>query len=415
MVAPKPAPGASGIVRTVKRFGPWLVAVCLFGYPLFGGVAALLLPSNASIGGIVYRVVVMLLAVPWLVMLLRGRAALSRTDFWWLMCVLWLGLGLRLFHEIERGVPMPQHADPIRVSLIFASCVLPSIAIGALSFARNDGQRCLNVALLCCWLSTLVVVVASLFFARGYAAQVLQRASTDNINPILVGHLGVSCIILSCVGARTEVLFLIARASFCLAGVMLVVVSGSRGPFLALLVVAAVAVLRFVVLRCRLWAPLWPSLALLCLFAPLLPAIPGLADTPLAQRMAVSEVLNNRELGRSKIVPRAWEMFLERPLLGAGMSEEVYRQHPHNVVVEAFLAMGVSGGVLFCFALSYCTLRALRLVFSRDSWSWIGFLFLQYLVFGMLSGSLYQSEQFWCLMALVIGRTSAESDSETDH
>lgn len=97
------------------------------------------------------------------------------------------------------------------------------------------------------------------------------------------------------------------------------------------------------------------------------------------------------------------------------MSEEVYRQHPHNVVVEAFLAMGVSGGVLFCFALSYCTLRALRLVFSRDSWSWIGFLFLQYLVFGMLSGSLYQSEQFWCLMALVIGRTSAESDSETDH
>lgn len=415
MVSPKRASGASGIVWSVKRFGPWLVAVCLFGFPLFSGVAALLLPSNTSIGGIAYRAVVMLLAVPWVVMLLRGRATLSRTDFWWLMWLLWLGLGLRLFHEIERGVPMPQNADPIRVALIFASCVLPSIAMGAISFARNEGQRFCDVALFCCWLSTLVVVVASLFFARGYAAQVLQRASTDNINPILVGHLGVSCIILSCFGARTIVLFLIARVSFCLAGVMLLVASGSRGPFLALLVVAAVAVLRFVALRRRLWAPLWPSLALLCLFAPLWSAIPGLADTPLAERIAVSDVLNSRELGRSNLIPRAWEMFLERPLLGAGMSDEVYRQHPHNVIVEAFVAMGVVGGVLFCFALSYCTLRMLRLVFSRDSWSWIGFLFLQYLVFGMLSGSLYQHEQLWYLMALVIGRTSAESDSETDY
>lgn len=387
----------------MTRTAPWLIGLGLFGYPIWASAAAIVAPSAGSLGGYVHRASVLLLALPFLVALARGRLRLPRTDFWWILAVIWAGLFARLVHEIAVGNAMPLDAAPSRVvMLFFGSMVLPAIGMAVVSTDEDTGRRVFQVTTIIVWAAAALAALASLALARGYAAQVLGRASTETMSPIVIGHLGVSCAILSAFKFRDGLVFLIARLAFCGLGLALMAMSGSRGPLLVVVAVATIGAIRFLTLKRAIWAPIWPALLTSAFTVPILLELPFLANTPVAQRLAMSSIINQRLSGRASFIPETIEMFWASPLLGAGMSEPFTRQHPHNLVLEAFFTMGILGGVLFCVMALYTLWKAMPLVLSDSAWCWAGFLYLQHLMFGLLSSSLYLLDQFWYLTAIVI-------------
>jgi hypothetical protein len=65
------------------------------------------------------------------------------------------------------------------------------------------------------------------------------------------------------------------------------------------------------------------------------------------------------------------------------------------------MALGIFGGILMgvlilkTVVLSYFTLNNL------SEYSWITLIYIQYLVYGMFSGSLYSSNYFWAFLVLM--------------
>jgi O-antigen ligase len=111
---------------------------------------------------------------------------------------------------------------------------------------------------------------------------------------------------------------------------------------------------------------------------------------------------------RAQMVRRSWRAFAASPLVGAGV--EPLGAYPHNVIVESFLAVGTPGG-LAVLALTVMSLVAAWKVWRRDDEHyWIALLFGQQTVLAMLSGALYQSGAYWCLMAAVVVRAAQLSD-----
>ena len=393
----------------MTRTAPWLIGLGLFGYPIWAGTAAIVAPSAGSLGGIAHRGVVALLALTVVASVWRGRMRLARTDFWWVLGLFMAAMSVRMVREFAVGSIFPLQADPVRVVLLFfGAVVFPVWAFASIPTSDPEAQESRQKALWVVCAATIVAAMAGLVLARGYSAMVQGRASTENINPILIGHLGVSCIVLCLFTPIKHPLGWVFRLGMSGLSVAMIALSGSRGPFLALSILAAVYGVRFLILRGRLWAPIWPALLVGLASIPLILETPLLANTPLAKRIALSSVINARQVGRSNLIPASIEEFWKDPLLGSGLSEKVTYQYPHNSILEAFMSLGVLGGALFVFILGYGLFKALKLIFSHDPWCWVGFIFVQYAIYGLLSSSIYLLDVFWFVLALTVAATTIQ-------
>jgi len=100
-------------------------------------------------------------------------------------------------------------------------------------------------------------------------------------------------------------------------------------------------------------------------------------------------------LGRAGLYKAAFELVVEHPFIGAGI-EIPGVGYPHNLTLEAFLVLGIGGGCLFLYFLVIGTMKSFQLLRKQEpGWGWLGLLFLQYMVGGMFSGTLYGSYLFW--------------------
>lgn len=394
----------------MTRTAPWLIGIGLFGYPIWASATAIAAPAAGSLGGIAHRAVVVLLALSVFVAVWRGTIRPVGTDFWWVIALLFVAMSLRLIREYLHGSPFPLQADPVRVILLFfGALVVPFFAFASAPSADPEGIVSRRVTSIVVSSATLIASLAGLALARGYQAVVNQRASTENINPISLGHLGVSCFLVCLLGCSGRTFATLARLCMMPIALALVIASGSRGPILALLLALTLYAARFLYLRRRIWSPVWPILLSALAATPVILDYALSMDTPLTRRIALSNLINAQPTGRSNVLPASIQEFWKSPILGTGLSEPITYQYPHNSIIEAFMSMGILGGSLFLFVLCYGLYRAFLHAFSTSSWCWAGFLFFQYVVYGMLSSSIYLLEVFWFLLAIVVAAPIVDS------
>jgi len=217
------------------------------------------------------------------------------------------------------------------------------------------------------------------------------RLESERLNPIAFGHLAVSVLIVGMWG------LIIKREKSVLAAISLLVggfglfASGSRGPFLSF---AVCCVLILLLIKNRL---IW-SIALcfavgLVLF--LSNGISGISDDVyLLDRVANSMFEDGT---RVALIEEAYHAFAENFMFGAAYPFNTY---PHNIIIEAFMSSGIVGGLLMMGMLSVGGVAAIRLFNSE--FAWVALLFIQYLVFVMVSGSIYYSNIFWLLWVCVL-------------
>lgn len=107
------------------------------------------------------------------------------------------------------------------------------------------------------------------------------------------------------------------------------------------------------------------------------------------------------EEDRNILFSRGWNMFLDSPLLGSGLllPEKMY---VHNIFVEQFMATGILGGLLFII-MNYIAIKKLfRLIRISPMYSVFAVLFIQYLLYGCFSRTIIAIGPYWLFMVLVV-------------
>lgn len=231
------------------------------------------------------------------------------------------------------------------------------------------------------------------------------RMALESLNPISLGHLAAMLLIMS-----AWALMFHSRWSrgwgraLPIAGIPIsayvLIAANSRGPLVAVFI-CLLFLLFFVNFRYK-----FTVLILL--------AVGVVTVVPLATFLEESQNINAfsrlfdqtldqqaEQSMRLTLFQSAFDLFLASPWFGAALEDPSTRVYPHNVVVEAFMALGLFFGALFVALIVALSFRAVFLFRKFPQFGWPSLLFIQYLIGAQFSGSLYASTYLWCAIGLI--------------
>ena len=380
------------------------------GYPLVAGLSVLIGIDNRSLS-IAFRASFLALCLVALFRVVTNRIQFTRGIIWLPIFVFWFSYLIRL--------ALDTYINPIELSRIPSEywlfgvfgALIPMVAF----MARLDTKWSAIALRRTYYFVLFVALIVTLAFSkevRSGASLALQigRLSIASLNPIALGHLGGSLLILTIctlgteVTAKSRVIFLTVFLASMILGTGLLLSASSRGPILASM--TAICVLGISRLDRR------KGLLISGLVIVILALGPYLAATveSTSQFNPIQRITNyghDKSVSlRVKMYRGALDQFTDHPVFGDAIEEKTQRFYPHNLILEAFMATGIVGGLSFLILIITALVRAWRILRRYSSETWIAVLFIQALVGAMFSGSLYGSGLMWMLMAgvLTMGR-----------
>ncbi len=172
-------------------------------------------------------------------------------------------------------------------------------------------------------------------------------------------------------------------------GVLSLVLSGSKGPALALL-------------DCRFtWAARRGMLSGLLLWVlPAAVAILWLGDSPLMQRVAVLEE-DLSTLDRLVLIQDVLAQVAASPLSGSAFVELNSGYYPHNIPLETAMALGIPVALVLLGLMALGLRRAWRALGTQSS-DLLGLLYLQSFLAAWLSSALFGATMLWITLGRLL-------------
>ena len=317
----------------------------------------------------------------------------------------------RLVYSVYLGNEILLYSDKNQYVLYwFCMCVIPGINF--LFLEKFSSIKYIYVA----WISLALIIIPSLFKDIHTSSQFSEqgRLATAAINPISLGHYATSVSLISFYIILNKSSFhnklpsitnhtLVYLTTFA-TGIVITFLAGSRGPLLALLI-CSVLLLTSCQLKNKISNyTLWALILLLVLFCVSNTFI-GKENLLLNRLLSTGDDLDGADSQtRGYVYYMAIQLFLEHPIIGFGLELPNAEGYPHNLYLESFLAIGVSGGLIFIIIVTYTLMVSIKLIFAKSSqWQWIGVLFIQYFIGGCFSGALYGSSSFWYFLFAILG------------
>lgn len=387
----------------------FLIASAVAGYPLVASLAGLFGVESFQIS-IIFRLLVLLISLFILLTYFANRSQSFTSRHLIALLIFWFAYLLRLSYEtLNDAVTLSR--EPLDYWLwSIGACIFPALALSTIR------KECTHLAaLLPTWILTYIVVITVLFYGSGTYLSAdgieteIGRLNIKGLDPISSGHIGSSLVILSFWQLffqwRKRIFWQIIGAVASLAGFYLVFLSGSRGPLLALLIVLLVFAAA---IGKRKIVPYVFSLAIV--FFILTPILSNIMDQ--GDYSALNRITNFTQGEDLSIATRqmsyvgALTQFFESPIFGDSIEEKLTGFYPHNVILEAFMATGLIGGVAFLFLLAFTTQTAFKILLSRSSSGWVALIYLQYLIAAQTSGAIYTVTTFWSFTGILISYAS---------
>lgn len=231
------------------------------------------------------------------------------------------------------------------------------------------------------------------------------RLGFESLNPILIGHVGASatiCGLFGFVSYRKSLIKIILFSFLSAIGAYLVVSANSRGPIVSLIGVFGL----FFVVRSFSGRSVVSSLVVLAGF---ITAVYVMRDKLFEFGGVVSRFVSisgGYDLSadiRVVALSGAINQFLSSPFVGSSIEEKITSYYPHNVIVEAFMATGLIGGLLFMSLFLAAATVCLKFLLRESFYPLIAMLALQYMLAGQFSGALYSSGSMWIFICLILG------------
>ncbi len=259
------------------------------------------------------------------------------------------------------------------------------------------------------WTLSLGLLIA-FFMAREAPLPLVGRFDANStVNTINYGQMGCALSLVALYGFVNKSFRYskIVYPLMFLLGLVSIIKAGSRSPVVVLLGVmvfyffARSGFVKGLLVTGLVSIALWFSLGFLA----------GLSEavgSGIVERL-VSAVETGETSGRDKIYANAIAHFKDSYLFGkyylipSGIGKGGY---PHNFFLEAFMTTGVIGGIPFVIMVVLALMKSFKILRDRHSSGWIVLLFLQLLVYGMFSSSLYSSQDFWALCFFILSMGS---------
>jgi O-antigen ligase len=270
----------------------------------------------------------------------------------------------------------------------------------ALSF-RYDSAFCSDSSYYF-FLATLSLGLAIAFFLAEQAPLPLigRYDANSTVNTINYGQMGCAMSIVALYGFfnRPFKYSKIVYPILFLLGIVSIMKAGSRSPVVVLLAVGVFYFFAKSGLAKGLLAVGCSAVALYFSIG-LLIELSEAVGSGIASRL-LSAVESGETSGRDVIYVNAIGHFKDSPLFGdfylipSGVGKGGY---PHNFFLEAFMTTGLIGGIPFLIMVLLALRKSFGLLRHRHKSGWIILLFVQMIVYGMFSSSLYSSQDFWAL------------------
>ena len=367
----------------------WIIALSLLAYPLLGTLIAFTsLPS--LVASLPVRAIVLLLSIS---LIAKTKSAVWTTPNVSLFFAFWLLYFLRLLWDMFiAGIP----AAGDYMFTFVAFCIPPALALMHRPAVNEEKLTKLLVSLgaVTCILAILAANT-DLAGERSFVEETEGRLFLDTVNPITFGHVGVITLLAALSLTRycsraVEWIFATAAAAL---GIVTIQIASSRGPLFALSVCILAAALFNKRYR---WL-------LLFLVAGSLIVVTGWSDESqnlLASRVALITQSEGPDV-RTLMMAGAFQQFLDSPLVGSAVIELQFEDYPHNPFLEAAMATGI-GGLLIFLVIFF---NALNQIFKtlRSGSLLLPLLAIQALIAAQVSGSLPASTSLWIMLAMFAG------------
>jgi len=232
------------------------------------------------------------------------------------------------------------------------------------------------------------------------------------LDSIRYGHLGATCLLLGVFlinkwGSKFTSIF---GFTGILLGLYTMAIANSRSPFLAGIVVSLIYLFKSKSLNAKVSRFLkFFAAFLLIMFvfgsSQILDILGYINPSTKIRIMSTFDQSNEMKYsGRDIIYMNGIEDFLDSPVIGKhfvlthGIAAGYY---VHNVIIESFMALGVFGGITMVFLIFNAIKLSFKNLKTNSTFSWIGLLFFQSLVFSLFSGSMYTQQFFWVFLFLI--------------
>lgn len=407
-LAPAPAATANRISRmrllTVSNLHALLIAFALAGYPLLATVTSALGIGGSSLA-IAARAAVLILSILLIVPAI-SRVKRQHIKYLIVFAIFWMAYLMRLTADTIYNADQLSKAAAEYWVWAVGVCLIPSLALVGVSPAVTMPK-----AFKLTWLALGTAVGLAILFGSTYVVSFdgtltdTGRLGLESLNPISAGHLSASLVILS--GwywwSEEDPRSNLKAASLLgmLAGCYLLIASASRGPLVALF-----CAILFLLLTCKI-RKLIKILIVLTLFAGvLLPVVLRHIDfESLALVVRIIGSIGGEDLSvisRQNSFDGALRQFLSNPLLGDFLEDRATGFYPHNLVLEAFMATGLIGGLAFLSISIIAAVNAFNLLKTKSPYGWAALIYIQYLIGAQLSGAIYASSTFWTFSVLML-------------
>jgi O-Antigen ligase len=385
-----------------------LFACQLFGFPL-ASVVPVFLGMDSKPFSIAYRLLIVLLTFLFVWRAWMERRRFLRGSFAAALLVLIVLLLGRMtwdatFVRLPLNLPWSD-----QWAFVFGVTFLPLLAF----WVEPSDDVIAVMRQVSVWLGSVAVfmILAVAIYALRNARSI-GRLSTDVLNPISLAQTAISCLI--AVNARAvagerrisrRFIFAIGRWFMTIVCVLTTIASVSKGPILALVVVASMALL----FRGRLErsahgvaARMFLLIIMLSLGVGLLLLVDQYTPIQVLSRFA-NAASDSSTSTRLDLIAGALAQFAESPWIGSSFVEYATKFYPHNLFIEVMMTNGALGLAVLVFLLFGCCYYVSRILWYVPRERWIALLFTQYFIVSMFSGSLYFESTMWAMFLMALG------------
>lgn len=401
----------TSLKNTILKFNKYLSTfnfiMCFVGYEL---VTSIFLPSSSKIAGISqtvtlpYRAFILIISL--IVILLNFRKknssfpiALKLFLFFWFILI------IRIFYDVFFRIDI-NLTDTSQLWLYIFGICLPIIFSTIKSYQFIDLESSLY------WILGLIVLTLILTLFSNQAmfleSSAIKTRLNGNLalNTIAFGHLGVKGLILS--------LFVLIRKNLnwfvktlLILSIFLCVFSmlraGSRGPILSLsLVLIFWLISRQKNLLIGFIITFIVGLISYLFFDQIMELIGSIS--PIIENRLKSSIYKGDTNGRDHLYSLAINAFLESPIFGKQFA--IFRPngsfiYSHNIILDAFMGMGIIGGIILIYILVSSINKSYYLIKLDDANYWICLILIQQIVANMVSGSFYYDQLLSALFVFI--------------
>lgn len=375
----------------------------IFGYSILAPLTQLLGIEN-RIPSIIYRAVILTFSLSSIVFFLREFFVKKRGALAYIFAFLLITFfTIYIIRSALDTFHLSTDIDSLRLNSFWLFLIgvtfipMLSVAMGWESITRNYTYICTFGILLGLLASVLILI--TWIYQNGMVSLLGGRIEFLTLNPITIGHTGVSLIIFSYAYFRSSLSAQYRRLALSLTflfGIILIITAGSRGPMLSFVVV-----IMFDVFFNPRIGFLSKLSALILSLSIILVLLIQFSDSLIVERLTIG--LFN-DAARMNIFRESIIVFKNNLWLGGGVF--TMNTYPHNYILESFVVSGFFGGVIFVI-LNLITIYAALQLYRKSFNILFPLLFVQYFISGLFSGTIHEAFAFWMVLSIILFQFAA--------